>query len=76
MRFLMSICFFCLSVGFSAVCVAQDTKADAESSKNAPTEETTKSESPPKDAEEVDEPFDIDGFFKQGEENAKKGSSF
>jgi len=75
MRFVMLICFLGLSLGFSVICAAQDNKAETGSSQTAPKEETTKSDKSSQEAETADEPFDIDGFFKQGEENAKKGSS-
>ena len=75
MRSFISIWIVCLGLGFAVFSTAQDKSTDNESSKQAPTEETAKSESKSQDTEIVDAPFDIDEFFKQGEENAKNGSS-
>ena len=75
MRSFISIWVVCFGLGFAVFSTAQDKSTDNESSKQAPTEETAKSESKSQDTEIVDEPFNIDEFFKQGEENAKNGSS-
>lgn len=76
MRLLISICFFWFGLGFSAFSMAQD-QAASETAKSQPTEKTTKPKAPSEkaDTDVVEDEFDIDEFFKQGEENAKEGSS-
>ena len=75
--FLISV----LSFGFSFAAHAQttapqDKAAESESSETETSEQTQKADSQP-EAEDsaVREPIDIDEYFKNGEENAKKGFS-
>jgi len=76
MRLIMCICFLCLGLSVSAASAGQDKTDKSETLEKAPTEKTAK----PQDSDtaktgSTDEPFDLDSFFKQGEENAEKGTN-
>jgi len=73
MRLLIWICFFCFGLALSPLSIAQDKNVKAEPRQETSPKEAGKPEE--RQTENVDEAFDIDEFFKQGEENAKNGSS-
>lgn len=85
MRLLISVCIFTLVSCLSFASHAQDkwaqdkaveTQADeTQTSKSQPIEKTAKpsGEDRSKKVEAEDNSFDMDSFFKQGEDNAKTG---
>jgi len=76
MRLVICISFLFFGLSFSVVSAGQDSPTVAVTSEKAPTEKSAKSEdSSEAQTEAVNEPFDLDSFFEQGEENAEKGSN-
>lgn len=81
MRFLILVCFLTFSSSLSFVSTAQDkaesNTADSQSSQHQSAEDTAKSNEEAGSEKVMTESkeFDLDSFFKQGEESAKKGSS-
>ena len=87
MRLFILVCCLMFAASLSFVSTAQDEtvaskKAQAQSSENKPSGENSKTrqntdgeKSETQQAETEGESFDLDSFFKQGEENAKNGSS-
>jgi len=75
--FFTSILLFGFSFTAQAQTTApQDSAAESEQPKTEASEQTQKSDSEPKtENSAVKEPIDIDEFFKNGEENAKKDFS-
>ena len=87
MRLFILVCCLTFAASLSFVSTAQDEtvtskKAQAQSSENKSSGENSKTYNKTKgektetqQAETEDESFDLDSFFKQGEENAKNGPS-
>jgi len=79
MRLVIVTCFLCLGLGVSHDSLGQDVKAESQVSKKTISEETTQTETSKKTTDDTfdkkNESFDLDSFFKQGEENAKKDSN-
>ncbi len=80
MRLFILVCCLTFTASLSFVSTAQDEtvsskKARAQSSESKPSSENSKTDKKTETQKVEDESFDLDSFFKQGEENAKNGPS-
>ena len=75
MQKILSLSFIVISVLISGAALAQTKAQPPKDATKQDVPKTAQPQTQDKTKEKVDDEIDLDGFFKQGEENAKNGAS-